>query len=193
MPPAPAADSSLIAAIPASGISNDPAVLANGLEAANALAVSPNGRFAYLLKLDNHLLRLDLTKGTIGPALAFGGIAGIGQPVVAVTPYGRTAIVDYDSHGVLAVDVRRWAIARRIEMPAGSGDVVVSLDDRHVFVLGGTTASGGAVSKVDLATGSVNEVARIPGTIEAIAYTAAGVAVENSQPRIFDLDPATLR
>jgi hypothetical protein len=52
-------------------------VLPDGREAANALAVSPNGRFAYLLTLDNQLLRVDLAKGTIGPPLGLGGIAGL--------------------------------------------------------------------------------------------------------------------
>jgi serine/threonine protein kinase, bacterial len=144
----------------------DPVRVTSGLGASTGLALSPDGRRAFVVDQDHgDLAVIDTGSGKVAATVP----VGAGANSVALTPDGRRAYVtdngesdDQPANSVSVVDTTTNTVTTRVPVGVRPLGIVASPDGRRMYVtnLGTDATVGSTVSAIDTGTNQV--VATIP-------------------------------
>jgi DNA-binding beta-propeller fold protein YncE len=161
---------------------------------ADALAITPNGKRAYLaVQWANEVVPIDLGTGTLGKAIKVGC-----QPVsVAVTPNGsRAYILGYlnGSHArVVAINTSNGAAGKRVSVgpleSAGEGGIAVTPNGHTVWV---SSSEHGTVTPISVSSGKAGKPITVGAFPTSIAVTPNGRMLWVANSLDGDLVPVTL-
>jgi DNA-binding beta-propeller fold protein YncE len=161
---------------------------------ADALAITPNGKRAYLaVQFADEVVPIDLGTGTLGKAIKVGC-----QPVsVAVTPNGsRAYILGYlnGSHArVVAINTSNGTAGKPVSVgpleSAGAGGIAVTPNGHTVWV---SSSENGTVTPISVSSGKAGKPITVGAFPTSIAVTPNGRMLWVANSLDHDLVPVTL-
>ncbi len=129
-----------------------------------AIAITPDGKTAYVVAGGNAVTPIDLATGAPGTPIH------IAAPfMIAITPDGKTAYVASLTNTVTPIDLATNTPGTPIHVAGPADAIAITPDGKTAYVAGGN-----AVTPIDLATGAPGTPIHVAGPIYAIAITPDG-------------------
>jgi hypothetical protein len=183
-----------------------PQALRSGSAGTASTNSAPSGPTVYVATREGSVVLVDVASGkVIGRRIA---LPGHGIPENAeLSPDGRTLCVLADSGGrrefLTCIDTRTGKAARPIPVPLATSAMTFMPDGRSVYLLESNGADTGGVVPVNLVTGTVHSLIRVPGAYEVViapdgrrAYVSASTGnagAARSGQEVVPIDTATNR
>jgi YVTN family beta-propeller protein len=135
------------------------------------IAISPDGKTAYIASLDSHTVTpVSTAASALGPPIALS--YGIDPQNVAVTPNGKTVYVtDFSGSTVTPISTASHKAGAPIPLPGQPTGLVITADGKTAYV---SNEDSGTVTPINTATDTAGTPIRVGGNAALIAFTPDG-------------------
>ena len=136
-----------------------------------AIAITPDGKTAYLAGYTNTVTPVNLATGSVGTPIQIGGTPG--PNAIAITPDGKTAYVAGYGGTVTPINLATGRPGPAIQVNVGTGQKAIAItpDGTTAYV---SNQTAGGVTPINLATGTAGTPIQVGGDLDTIAITPDG-------------------